>query len=63
MIEILGPTYRYQGEILTKPEVIYINDHHYNENDNDFQVRLLLENSACDPQQHLLVFDHFVMQE
>jgi hypothetical protein len=59
MIEILGPTYRYQGEILTQPEVIYINDHHYNEDDNDFQVRLLLENSACDPQQHLLVFDHF----
>lgn len=59
MIEILGPTYRYQGEILTEPEIIYINDHHYNEDDNDFQVRLLLENSACDPQQHLLVFDHF----
>jgi hypothetical protein len=59
MIEILGPTYRYQGEILTRPEVIYINDHHYNEDDKDFQVRHLLENSACDPQQHLLVFDHF----
>jgi hypothetical protein len=58
MIEIFGPTYKYSGEILDQPEVIYINDHHYNEDTDHFPVKFLLENSACDPQQHLLVFDH-----
>ena len=58
MIEIFGPTYRYSGEILTKPEILYINDHHYDEENQCFHVKTLLENSQCDPQQHLLVFDH-----
>ena len=58
MIEIFGPTYRYSGEILTKPEILYINDHHYDEENQCFHIKTLLENSQCDPQQHLLVFDH-----
>lgn len=58
MIEVFGPTYRYSGEILTKPEIIYINDHHYNEEDQCFEVEKLLENSTCDPMLHTLLFDH-----
>lgn len=58
MIEIFGPTYRYNGEILTEPEIIYVNDHHYDEDNQCFHVKTLLENSACDPCQHLVVFDH-----
>ena len=58
MIEIFGPTYRYNGEILTEPDVIFINDHHYDDELHCFHLKNLLENSACDPQQYLLVFDH-----
>jgi hypothetical protein len=58
MIEVFGPTYRYNGEILTTPEIIYIIDHHYNEDDQCFHVKTLLENSACDPMQHVLVLNH-----
>jgi hypothetical protein len=58
MIEIFGPTYRYGGEILTKPEIIYVSDHHYDEDQHCFHVKTLLENSACDPLEHLVVFDH-----
>jgi hypothetical protein len=58
MIEIFGPNYKYTGEILTTPEIIYINDHHYDETDRCFHVQKLLENSACDTDQHTLIFDH-----
>jgi hypothetical protein len=55
MIEVFGPTYRYNGEILTKPEIIYINDHHYQEDTKQWHVKTLLENSN---KEHFLVFDH-----
>ena len=58
MLEIFGPTYRYQGEILTSPKVIYVNDHQYDEYQQCFHLATLLENSACDPQKHFLIFDH-----
>jgi len=58
MIELFGPSYRFNGEALTKPEIIYVIDHHYDEENQCFHLKKLLENSACDPQQHLLVFDH-----
>jgi hypothetical protein len=57
MIRIFGPSYRYNGEILTKPEIIYINDHHYDEQNRCFHVEKLLENSACDPQKQLVVIE------
>ena len=63
MIEIHGPTYTYSGEILSSPEIILIRDHHYNPYEHCYHVEKLLENSSCDPQQHLLVFDHVNMQE
>lgn len=58
MIKIFGPTYRYSGEVLTKPEIIYVNDHHYDEDNQLFHVKKLLENSTCNPCDHLLIFDH-----
>ena len=58
MIEIFGPSYRYNGEILTEPEIIYVNDHHYDDDNHCFHVKTLLENSTCDPKKHLVVFDH-----
>ncbi|MDC0862994.1 hypothetical protein OAP74_00795 [bacterium] len=58
MIEIHGPTYRYNGEKLTKPEIMFVNDHHYDEEAHCFHIEKLLENSVCDPKLHTLVFDH-----
>jgi hypothetical protein len=58
MIELQGPTYKYNGEVLTKPEIIFINDHCYDEQDKCFHVKTLLDNSTCDPKSHTLIFDH-----
>jgi hypothetical protein len=57
MIRVFGPEYQYQGEILTQPAIIYLDDHHYDETNRCFQVEKLLANSACDPQQHLLIIE------
>ena len=46
MIELLGPTYKYNGEILTKPEFIWINDHCFDEQDQCFHVKKLLDSSS-----------------
>ena len=43
MIELHGPTYKYNGERLEKPEIIWINDHCYDEEDQCFHVERLLE--------------------
>ena len=58
MIEIFGPTYRYQGEILSQPEILYVFDHCYDEENQCYPLKLLLENSTCDPKSHVIVFDH-----
>jgi hypothetical protein len=58
MIELFGPSYRYAGEVLTKPEIIYVQDHHYDEENQCFHIKRLMENSTCDPNEHLLIFDH-----
>lgn len=57
MIELHGPTYRYTGETLAQPEVILVRDHHYNENDRRYHLKSLLENSTCDPYDHVLVLE------
>jgi hypothetical protein len=57
MIELFGPTYRYDGEILTEPEIIVINDHHYDELNHCYHVQQVLENSTCDPHEHMIVMD------
>lgn len=54
MIRIDGPTYRYSGERICD-EVIYIDDHHYDEKTGRFPVQDLLDNN---PGEHVLVFDH-----
>ena len=57
MIELQGPTYKYNGEVLSEPEIIFINDHCYDEQDQCFHVKKLLDNSSCDPKLHTLIFD------
>ena len=63
MIEIHGPTYKYKGEILDKPEIIVVRDHHYSEIDYCFHIQKLLENSTCDPHLHTLLFDHVLIHD
>jgi len=63
MIELLGPSYKYNGEILTKPEIIWINDHCFNEEDQCFHVKTLLDSGACDPKSHTLIFDHMLHED
>ena len=57
-IKVHGPSYQYHNEILEKPELILVRDHHYNETDRCFHLQKLLENSQCDPRLHTVVFDH-----
>jgi hypothetical protein len=54
MLRIPGPTYRYSGEKINN-EIVYIDDHCYDENSSTFPVKELLDNN---PGQHLIVFDH-----
>ena len=64
MIKVIhGPTYQYQGEQLESPTTIIIQDHCYNETTQNFPLQELLDNSACDPNDHTLVFDHVVQQD
>jgi hypothetical protein len=64
VLEIHGPSYCYSGEVLTEPTLIWVADHHYNsDNDQPYAVKTLVDNSRCDPQSHLLVFNHFLTNE
>lgn len=62
MLILSGPTYRYNGERLDRPETIVIQDHHYDP-DAGYALMTLLENSTCDIRHHLLVFDHVLRQD
>jgi hypothetical protein len=55
MIRFVGSHYVYQGEQLIDPEIIYVQDHHYNEQQQCYPLEQLLENSAGD---HVVIFDH-----
>ena len=60
MIKIIhGPTYQYQGETLDQPTLIYVQDHHYNEQDQCFHLQRLLNGST----EHTVVFDHVVQHD
>lgn len=59
---IAGPTYRYQGERLSRPEIIVIQDHHYDA-ESGYALSRLLSHSECPADQHLLVFDHVLRQD
>ena len=48
---------RYSGEILTKPEIIYVVDHHYDEENHEWPVLQLIESGTVDPHSHTLLFD------
>lgn len=59
---IPGPRYRYQGERLQQPEIILVEDHHYDPH-TGYALRSLLAASLCPIDQHLLVFDHVIRQD
>jgi hypothetical protein len=64
MLKVIhGPTYQYQKEILKSPTTVIIQDHCYNEKNQIFSLQELLDNSACDPADHTLVFDHVLQQD
>jgi hypothetical protein len=63
MIEITGSNYVYDGRILNKPEVIFVQDHHYHEQDQCFYIKQLLDNSTCNPLDHQVVFDHVLIHD
>lgn len=54
MLRVHGPTYRYAGEHIND-DIIYIDDHHWDQDLAQFPILALLKNSK---KQHLLVFDH-----
>lgn len=53
----INSLYRYSGEILTKPEIINVVDHHYDEENNEWPVLKLIESGTVDPYKHTLIFD------
>lgn len=59
MYRILGPVYRYQGETVTD-RIVYIDDHHWDENSQSFPVQKLLDHSDS---EHVLIFDHLGHQD
>jgi hypothetical protein len=64
MLKVIhGPTYQYQKEILESPTTVIIQDHCYNEKNQIFPLQELLDNSACVPADHTLVFDHELQQD
>lgn len=54
---LINSLYRYQGERLQEPAVIFVVDHHYVEATKTWPLQQLLENSICDPYSHTLLFD------
>jgi hypothetical protein len=63
MIDIVGSKYCYQGEQLASPEIIVVRDHHYNEEQQCFPVKKLLENSTCNSKEHVVIFDHVLQHD
>jgi hypothetical protein len=59
MLIIHGPTYCYQGETLEKPTLIYVRDHHYNEQQQCYHLQKLLAGS----QEHTVIFDHVLQHD
>ena len=59
MLIIHGPTYQYQGEQLAEPTIIYVQDHHYNEQEQCFHLEKLLSGTH----NHTVVFDHVVQHD
>ena len=58
MLKIHGPTYRYTGEILNNPTLIFVEDHHYDEQEQCHHLKKLLD--ADRTINHTVVFDHVV---
>jgi hypothetical protein len=63
MFKIHGTEFRYQDQLLVESTIILVHDHHYDEHQQQFHVKKLLENSRCDPGSHVIIFDHVVQHD
>lgn len=60
MFKICGPTYRYRNEVLTTPELILVQDHHYDDQNQCHHLKHLL---SASPVRHTVVFDHVLAHD
>lgn len=56
MLKIHGPTYRYTGEILHNSALIFVEDHHYDEQEKCHHLKKLIDSNQTI--KHTVVFDH-----
>ena len=61
MLKIHGPTYRYTGEILHESTLIFVEDHHYDEQEQCHHLKKLLDSSQ--QFRHTVVFDHVLAHD
>lgn len=60
MKEIIGPQYQYQAEHLSQNEVLFVRDHHYNEQDRCFYIKPLVDASGGN---NTIIFDHVLQHD
>lgn len=60
MKEFVGSQYCYQGEKLALKEIVFVRDHHYNEQQQHFPLDDLLQNGGGD---HTVIFDHVLQHD
>lgn len=63
MIRLVGPTCDVTDMRLARPEVIFVQDHHYDQHSHSTPIQQILDQSECDPHQHVIVFDHVVRHD
>jgi hypothetical protein len=60
MKQLVGSQYQYQGERLPHGEIVFVRDHHFDEQNLNFPVQQLLENSLGN---HVVIFDHVLQHD
>lgn len=63
MIRLVGPTSDVTDIRLKQPEVIFVQDHHYDQHTHTTPIQQVLDQSVCDPHEHVIVFDHVVRHD
>lgn len=60
MKRLSGPQYRYDGELLLPGQIVFVQDHHYCDQDHSFPVKNLLDSGSAD---NYVVFDHVLRHD
>jgi hypothetical protein len=60
MKQFVGSQYQYQGQRLEAGEIVFVRDHHYNEQDHNFPIKQLLDNGSGN---YVVVFDHVLQHD